>query len=367
LAEQQHSEETETEALTSGLINMTSAPEFGYGTKGAEVVRAFPERVQGKTCSYNQTPFAAPVDIVTVVITGPSEGTVGGTTAETLARAKPAHIILAGRTESKIDPVRTKIQSISTTTKVSFVRLDLSEPAAVSAAVDEIKSLTSHIDVLINVGGIMALRQFKQTSIGVEMQFATNFLGHFQLTNSLLPLIIAAGRGSRVVNVSSNGATVSHVRFDNIDFDAGKNYNAWLAYGQSKTANALFTTALSHSAKLRNAGITSFTGTPGLILDTHLQDQLTPEDFQEGVATQKRVYEERRKPLPEMEKPKPLDQGVGCVLVMALDPRIEAANGAFIEDCQVKTDLEEYACDPKLAKKLWALAEELLGAKYAYE
>jgi NAD(P)-dependent dehydrogenase (short-subunit alcohol dehydrogenase family) len=299
-----------------------------------------------------------------VVITGPSDGTIGGATAEILALANPAHIILAGRTEAKVEPVRTRIQSKSPSTKVSFVRLDLSEPATVSTAVQDIKSLTSKIDVLINIGGIMALRKYKETSIGAEMQFATNFLGHFQLTNELMPLILAVGSGSRIVNVSSNGATVSHVRFENHNFDNGKTYNAWLAYGQSKTANALFTTALANSTKLRDAGITSFSGSPGLILDTHLQDQLSPEDFQEGMATQKRVYEERGKPLPPFEEPKPLAQGTSSVLVMALDPRIEAKNGAFIQDCQPKTDLEEYACDPALATKLWALGEELLGKKY---
>ena len=108
---------------------------------------------------------------------------------------------------------------------------------------------------------------------GWESQFATNHLGHFALTNLLWPAL-AAAQGARVVSLSSTGHKLSAIRFDDINFDAG--YDKWRAYGQAKTANALF--AVQLDALGRNFGVRAFAVHPGGIM-TELQRHLPREEM----------------------------------------------------------------------------------------
>ena len=129
----------------------------------------------------------------------------------------------------------------------------------------------------------MALKDYATTKDGIEMQLGSNHVGHFLLTNLLLPKLLAAGGGARIVNVSSFGYMSGGVRFDDPSFQVrnsreievdqetslmnakhGEKYNAWLAYAQSKTANILFTAALAN--KLKNKGVLSFALNPGRTL-----------------------------------------------------------------------------------------------------
>ncbi|ETN39037.1 uncharacterized protein HMPREF1541_07079 [Cyphellophora europaea CBS 101466] len=324
---------------------MYTHPEFDSKTTGKEVVTAFGnEQVKGKT----------------FVITGPSEGTIGGETAVSLAHGSPKHMILAGRSEKKISPVIQRIKEISPSTKVDFVQLDLSEPKAVVTAAKTVASLTDRIDALLNNAGIMCLKDYTTNSLGIELQFATNHLGHFVFTNELLPQIIKAK--GRVVNTSSNGYGVSPVLFDDPSFANGKTYHPWIAYGQSKTANILFT--LSLADRLKEQGVASFALNPGLILESHLQDAVTPDMFAQGVALYTEVYGARGRDVPTLDPPKPLAAAAGTTLVALLDPAIRDRSGGFISDCKFRDDLEDYATDAKQAEQLWELSEKLVGKKY---
>ncbi|EXJ85150.1 hypothetical protein A1O3_05825 [Capronia epimyces CBS 606.96] len=316
---------------------------FGFDTTGREVAKAFAGNVGGRT----------------FLITGPSAGGVGAVTATSLAVSQPAQLILAGRTRSKIEPVLQEINAINPDIRVDFVHLDLGDQASIRSAVDAINRIAPKIDVLINNAGIMALKEYRTTPEGIEAQFGTNHIGHFLLTKLLLPKIIAAGKGARIVNVSSNGYLLSGVRFDDHNFNGGNSYNPWLAYAQSKTANILFTFGLAE--RLKDRGILSFAVTPGLVLETKLQADVSQELFAKGIETYKEVYAGRE--MPPLEKPKPLAASASTTLVAALDPSLEGKSGAYLQNCQT-TDVEPHGTGGENADRLWALSERLVGENF---
>lgn len=158
-----------------------------------------------------------------------------------------------------------RIKSISPSTEVHFVPLDLASFESIRNAATIIKNSVSKIDVLINNAGVMAVKDYTLTEEGLEYQFGANHIGHFLLTSLLIPKIEAAGKGARVVNLTSMGHQMSEVRFDDINFNNGKDYNKWFAYGQSKMANILFTVAFAK--KFTPKGVLSFAVHPGGITD----------------------------------------------------------------------------------------------------
>jgi NAD(P)-dependent dehydrogenase (short-subunit alcohol dehydrogenase family) len=117
----------------------------------------------------------------------------------------------------------------------------------------------------MNNAGIMGIPNYATSADGIEMQFAANHVGHFLLTNLLVPLI---SEGGRIVNLSSAGHALGDVRFDDWNFDEGRKYDEWEAYGQAKSGNALF--ALSLAGKLKKRGVVAFSLHPGNIWGTGL-------------------------------------------------------------------------------------------------
>lgn len=108
----------------------------------------------------------------------------------------------------------------------------------------------------------MAPAEYRTTAEGVEVQFGSNHIGHFLLTNLLMPALeAAASEGARVVNLSSMGWGLGEVRFEDYNFNDGKDWEKWAAYGQSKTANILFGRGLAE--KLKAKGIQAYSLHPG--------------------------------------------------------------------------------------------------------
>ena len=143
------------------------------------------------------------------------------------------------------------------------------------------------IDVLVNCAGVMAVKDFQTTVQGIESQFGLNHVGPFLLTNLLLPKVVKAGKGARVVNVTSTGYMACGVRFDDWNFQDGKEYDPWLGYGQSKTANVLFAGSLAD--RLEDSGGQAFSAHPGLVLESNLQANVAPELFAEGMEAAKKA------------------------------------------------------------------------------
>ena len=163
----------------------------------------------------------------TVVVTGANSG-IGLAAARQLARVG-AHVVLAVRDEAKGRDAATTIDG---STEVR--RLDLADLTSVRQFAD---SWSGDLDVLVNNAGVMALPE-QRTADGFEMQFGTNHLGHFALTNLLLPHVV-----DRVVTVSSSAHRMGTIHLDDLNWER-RRYRSWPAYGQSKLANLLFTQEL---------------------------------------------------------------------------------------------------------------------------
>lgn len=223
--------------------------------------------------------------ISVVLITGVSPESIGSSTAISIASQSPAIIILASRTQSKLDTVVNSIRDAYPNANVQTVLLDLMSQESVRTAAAEIAKLTSRLDILINNAGIMTPKR-QLTAEGIEAQFGSNHIGHFLLTNLLMPQLLAAAsshpQGStRVVNLTSLGHRLSPIRFHDFNFEGNEippeeahpplppmftsgaegAYNGYVAYGQAKTANVLFSVELTRL--LEGKGVVSYAVHPG--------------------------------------------------------------------------------------------------------
>ncbi len=314
---------------------------YGATTTSEEVIDAFASKIQGRI----------------FVITGTSEKGLGAYTAISLARKSPAHLVLVARNKAKVDPVVAEIAAIDPGVKVTFLQADLTDFDSVRAAAAAINADASipHIDVLINNAGIMNVKQRTLDKQGFELTLSANHLGHFLLTNLVLAKIRAAGPEARVVNVSSNGHRVSGFRFDDYNFSSTRfpPYDGWTAYGQSKTANILFT------VELARRGVPALAVHPGAIWGTSLGVHIELHEFADVSAI---ARSNTGRPF-AIDEPKTLTQGCSTTLVATLSPALAASSGAYLENCAVAVPYE-YASDEGNAKSLWALSEEMVGQKF---
>ena len=214
-----------------------------------------------------------------ILTTGVTQGGLGATFAEEVAKHAPALLILAGRSPSKVQATADKIKAHpdSANTSVRILILNLSSQKQIRDAAKEVLAYKeSHIDVLVNSAGTMA-GPYRTTEEGIENQFGANHIGHFLFTNLIMPKILAS-KAPRVVSVASDGHRFSGVRFEDPSFEGGKVYDQWDAYGQSKTANILFAYALAQ--KLGPRGLKAYSLHPGQTLGTSLAEVgFTDEDL----------------------------------------------------------------------------------------
>jgi len=181
----------------------------------------------------------------TVIVTGANSG-LGEVTARELARAG-AKVVVAVRNVEKGRAAAAGMRG-----DVDVRKLDLQDLASVRAFADTVEA----VDVLVNNAGIMAV-PYAQTVDGFESQIGTNHLGHFALTNLLLPKIT-----DRVVTVSSIMHLIGKISLKDLNWKA-RPYSAWLAYGQSKLANLLFTTELQRRLDAAGSAVTAVAAHPG--------------------------------------------------------------------------------------------------------
>lgn len=251
---------------------------------------------EGTLASQLAADYASIIKGKTILTTGVTPGSIGAAYVESVAAASPALLILAGRSADKLAQeaanIKAKHPDVPTRTLVvDLMSLDSVRKAAAEVnAWDDVKN----IDVVHNCAGIMA-HPFKLSPEGYESHLAANHLGHFLLTNLLMDKILASPQ-PRVAIVTSNGHRLSHMRWDDLNFDVralpcsyqprltlqqnGKYYDRWTAYGQSKTANMLM--AMSLAEKLGARGLQSFSIHPGLIMGSGLGQHLDFSDMQKG-------------------------------------------------------------------------------------
>ncbi len=183
----------------------------------------------------------------TVLITGGNSG-IGFEAAKALAD-KGARVIIACRDAGKANTACEQILADNADASIEAVSLDLASLQSVRACADDVNERCKRLDVLINNAGVMGI-PLRETEDGFETQIGTNHFGHFALTQQLFPLLRAA-EGSRVVTVSSLAHHFGFINFVNLH--GHMFYDPWIAYGQSKLANLLFTYELDR--RCRSAGV----------------------------------------------------------------------------------------------------------------
>ncbi|UPX11904.1 uncharacterized protein EKO05_0002488 [Ascochyta rabiei] len=294
-----------------------------------------------------------------VLTTGVTQGGLGATFVEAIAQYEPRLLILAGRSAQKVQATVDKIKSNtkSSGVEIKVLELDLASQKEVRQAAENVLGWddVQHIDVLVNSAGVMA-GPYKTTQEGIELQFGSNHIGHFLFTNLLMPKILASPN-PRIVNVASDGHRFGGVRFDDWNFQDGKVYEQWEAYGQSKTANILFSRALAE--KLGSKGLKTYSLHPGVAFGTSLAPQgLGDEDLASLAAKDKKIGWDR-----ELDV-KSLDECSATHVVAAFDPRLDAYNGVYLENGNLSDDLQPTATNAADVEKLWHLSEELVGQDF---
>lgn len=242
---------------------------------------------------------------------------------------------------------------------IQVARMDLENHQSIERfAMDVVQE--GGLDLLINNAGVMACPE-RRVGPGWESQFATNHLGHMVLTKALLPALLAAD-APRVVCLSSTAHHITDIRWDDPHFDK-EPYEKWKAYGQSKTANALFAVALQQ--RYGGEGLLAFAVHPGGIqtpLQRHLQ---TEEMVRFGWIDEDGNLTEQAKGMF-----KSVEAGASTTCWAATSEKLVDHGGVYCEDADIAAIAKEgerhsgvraYAVDPEGAAKLWVMSEKLLG------
>lgn len=261
-----------------------------------------------------------------------------------------AHVVVPARRRATAE------QAVDGIDGVEVDELDLSDVESVRGFAERFVASGRSVDLVINNAGIMACPETR-VGPGWEAQFAINHLGHYALVNRLWPAI--ARHGARVVAVSSAGHHLSGIRWDDVQFE--HRYDKRQAYGQAKTANALFAAQLDVLGC--DVGVRAFSLHPGSIL-TPPQRHLTKEEMiAAGWIDEDGNLADSTFKTPE--------QGAATQVWAATSPQLEGMGGVYCEDCDIAEPaaaddtqlrgVRDWATDPQQAARLWSLSAELTG------
>lgn len=245
--------------------------------------------------------------------------------------------------------------------QLEVARMDLGKLGDVKAFTDNYLATNRPLHILINNAGIMAC-PLARVGPGWESQFGVNHMGHFALTQQLLPALRAA-QGARVVALSSTAHIRGDVRWDDPHFTAGE-YNKWDAYAQAKSANALF--AREADRLWRGDGIQAFSVHPGGIF-TPLQRHLPEEEM---VALGWKNADGTVPPQVAALFKTP-EQGASTSIFAATSPKLAGLGGVYCEDGDIAKPAtadsqrwehaREWICDDAKAERLWSMSEHMLA------
>ncbi|MDC0774029.1 oxidoreductase [Streptomyces sp. HD] len=289
----------------------------------------------------------------TAVVTGGYSG-LGLETTRSLAAAG-ARVIVPARRPGAARAALAEAESSG----CDVVPMDLTDLDSVRSAAAHIADSVDRLDLLMAVAGVMATPE-RRVGPGWEGQFTANHLGHFTLACELHPLLAAAD-GARVIVNSSAGHTLTGIRWHDPHFRTG--YDKWLAYGQSKTANALFAVHLDTLG--HDDGVRSFALHPGKII-TGLQREMTlREQIERGWVDEHGTVIGAGFKTPS--------QGAATGLWAATSPLLDGRGGLYLEDCDVARvsapdepmddgGVRAYAIDPDAAARLWELSAAATAA-----
>ncbi len=306
---------------------MTSPIPFGFSSTAAEVLDGVD--LNGRT----------------FIVTGGAGG-IGLETSRALAAAG-ASVTIAARRPDAAEKVAAELRCVMPQARLKVRRLDVADLSSVREFVD---GWSEPLHALVNNAGVMAIPELQRTAEGREMQFGTNYLGHFALAQGLRPYL-AKVNGARVVSVASTGSLFAPVFWDDPDFRFIP-YDPLLAYGQSKTACILLSVGITKA--WAEDGIMSNALNPGAIatgLQKHTGGLRTPEHLR-----------------------KTKEQGASTTVLLAASPLVEGFSGKYFDDCQEAPVVDErgsgpfkgvarYAVDEENASRLWEMATRMLAAR----
>lgn len=292
----------------------------------------------------------------TAIVTGGYSG-LGRETARVLAM-RGARVIVPTRDMAKAEAALAGLAGIE------LRPMDLMDPASIDAFAERALAEVPALHILINSAAVMA-NPLTRDARGYESQFSTNHLGHFQLAARLWPALARAG-DARVVAVSSRGHHYASVDFEDPNFDR-RDYEPRLAYGQAKTANALF--ALELDRRGQDHGVRAFSLHPGGII-TPLARYMDP-----GLIRDWGFIDAEGRPVidPANDK-KTVEQGAATSVWCAASPQLEGMGGVYCENSDVAAPatgegdrpmgVMDWARDPDAARRLWTLSEALTGLRF---
>jgi NAD(P)-dependent dehydrogenase (short-subunit alcohol dehydrogenase family) len=292
----------------------------------------------------------------TIIVTGGNSGI--GYEASLQLAGKGARVVLACRDQTKAKAAANAIRAVHPNAIVDVMSLDLASLASVRAFAEAFHAQQRALDVLCNNAGVMAL-PYRKTADGFEMQFGTNHLGHFALTAHLLDLLRATP-GARVVNVSSGAHRAGWIRFDDLQWQQG--YRKWLAYGQSKLANLLFTYELQRRLAAANVAVMSVACHPGYAA-TNLQSagpRMAGSTFMEQMTQLgNRLFAQ--------------NAAMGALPTLYAATAADVHGGDYIGPDGMgemhgyprKVQSNGRSRDQETARRLWDVSEQLTGVHYA--
>ena len=314
---------------------------FGAGSTAADVIKGID--LSGKVA----------------IVTGGHSG-IGLETARVLQLAG-AKVIVPTRDRDRavraLDGIDVEVES-----------MDLIDAASIDAFAEKFIASRQPLHILVNSAGIGGA-PLTRDARGYESHFATNHLGHFQLTMRLWPALRQA-KGARVVAVSAWAHSRAPIVFDDPNFER-REYIPWMAYGQSKTANILFALALDRRGKAH--GVRAFSLHPGSIVSTGLSKYVSPELLRVAGL----VDDDGNPVIDPAKNQKTVEQGAATSVWCATSPQLDGMGGVYCHNCDIAPIVTEtlasnpigsmalgvmpHAVDPKAADRLWTLSEHLVG------
>ncbi|CAO2819301.1 unnamed protein product [Amaranthus hypochondriacus] len=289
---------------------------------------------------------------ITAIITGATSG-IGAETARVLAK-RGARLILPARRYKAAEETKARILAECPDAKVIVMALDLSSLSSVRKFVHDFESLHLPLNLLINNAGKFSHRHGISED-GIEMTFATNYLGHFELTKLLMKKMVETaeetGIQGRIVNVSSSihsWFTGDMIPYLELITKNKSQYDATRAYALSKLANVLHTKELAHKLKQMKANVTANCVHPGIVRTRLTRDR-------EGLITDL-VFFLASKLL------KTIPQAAATTCYVATHPRLENVSGKYFADCN-EAFPSKSGCNSYQAERLWIASEIMAHAK----
>ncbi len=296
-----------------------------------------------------------------LLVTGVSSG-IGLETVRALA-ARGAAVVGTVRDLAKAESSTAPVRSAAAAAGGSFelVKLDLASLASVRAAADQLLAEGRSFDVVIANAGVMA-PPFSLTEDGFELQFASNYLGHFALINRIDSLLADNGR---IILLSSQAHRVADIDLDDPNFEQ-QEYDPFVAYGRSKTATNLLAVELDQ--RLNGRGIRAAAVMPGNSF-TDLPRHFSQEQLQGLFETVGNARAAAGLPPAELKE---IPQAAATSVWAAAVANKDEIGGRYLEDCAIAPvndtpnpfadGVKSYSLDAGKARKLWAKSEELIGA-----